>query len=147
MRHKYSLTVIFITGLAAFLRFFKLSGQSLWSDEGNSAALIGYGFAEIAQRTAFDIHPPFYYWLLKVWTTIFGTSEIALRSLSAVLGAGVVLLVWWLGKRLFSRQVGLIAAFVAALSPLLVYYSQETRMYMLLTFLCCLTVVAAVGQG
>jgi uncharacterized membrane protein len=136
-----SLTLPFILVLAAVLRFYQISGQSLWSDEGNSVALIGRGFIEIAQRTAFDIHPPFYYLVLKIWTSIFGTSELALRSLSAVLGVGVVYLVWLLGKRFFNKQAGLIAAFIAAIAPLQVYYSQEARMYMLLAFLGCLTVL------
>jgi mannosyltransferase len=132
--------VILILLLAAGLRFYNLAGQSLWADEGNSVALVTVGWGEIARRTAFDIHPPFYYWLLKSWVSLFGTGETALRSLSAVLGVGVVFLVWRLGHYFFNRWVGTIAAFVAAISPLLVYYSQETRMYMLLSFLGCLTV-------
>ncbi len=129
--------------LAAILRFYNLSGQSLWADEGNSVALARRGFIEIARRTAFDIHPPFYYWLLKIWTFIFGDGEIGLRSLSAVLGIGVVYLTGILGTRLFSRRVGLIAAFIAALSPLQIYYAQEVRMYILLTFISSLTVLTA----
>ena len=80
------LPVALILLLAGGLRFYQLSGQSLWADEGNSVALARRGFVEIARRTAFDIHPPFYYWLLKLWITIFGESEFGLRSLSAVLG-------------------------------------------------------------
>ncbi len=130
--------------LATLLRFYNLAGQSLWSDEGNSIALARHSFSEIAQRTAFDIHPPLYYWLLKLWTILFDDSEIALRSLSALLGVGLVYLIWWLGQRLFNQRVGLIAAFIAALSPFQVYYAQEARMYMLLTVLGTLTVVATV---
>ncbi len=130
--------------LAAGLRFYCLNCQSLWSDEGNSAALVQAGFAEIARRTAFDIHPPLYYWLLKMWVMLFGSSEAALRSLSALLGVGVVALTWDIGRRLLSPGLGLVAAFVTALSPLLVYYSQEARMYMLLAFLSTLTVLLAV---
>ncbi|MBI1876875.1 MAG: glycosyltransferase family 39 protein [Chloroflexi bacterium] len=137
------LTPPLILLLAALLRFYNLSGQSLWADEGNSVALARRSFVEIVQRTAFDIHPPFYYWLLKIWIAIFGDSEIGLRSLSVALGVGVVYLTGILGTRLFSPRVGLIAAFIAVLSPLQVYYSQEARMYMLLTLLSSLTVLAA----
>ena len=134
--------IFFILLLATLLRFYHLSGQSLWADEGNSVALARRSFVEIAQRTAFDIHPPFYYWLLKIWITVFGDSEIGLRSLSAVLGVGLVYLIWRLGAKLFNRRVGLIAVFLAAFSPLQVYYAQETRMYMLLAVLSSLTVLA-----
>jgi uncharacterized membrane protein len=122
------------------LRFYHLSSQSLWSDEGNSVALARRGFVEIAQRTAFDIHPPFYYWLLRVWISIFGDSEIGLRSLSVILGIGLVCLIGLLGNHLFGLRVGTIAALIAAVSPLQIYYSQEARMYMLLALLGGLTV-------
>ncbi len=131
--------------VAAGLRVYRLSGQSLWSDEGNSVALAGRSFAEIARRTAFDIHPPLYYWLLKIWVTLFGNSEIGLRSLSVVLGVILVYLIGLLGTRLFSPRVGRVAALIAALSPLQVYYAQEARMYMLLTVLGTLTVLLAVA--
>jgi 4-amino-4-deoxy-L-arabinose transferase-like glycosyltransferase len=137
------LTAPLILVLATLLRFYNLSGQSLWADEGNSIALARRGFAEIAQRTAFDIHPPFYYWLLKLWIVVFGDGEIGLRSLSVVLGLGLVYLIGVLGTRCFGPGVGLTAAFIAALSPLQVYYSQEARMYMLLTLLSTLTVLVA----
>ncbi len=129
--------------LAAGLRFYHLSGQSLWADEGNSVALARRSLAEIARRTAFDIHPPLYYWLLKIWVSIFGESEIGLRSLSVVLGILLVYLIWALGEQLFRRPTGLMAAFIAAFSPLQIYYSQEARMYILLAVLSSLTVLTA----
>jgi mannosyltransferase len=134
------ISIAIILLLATGLRFYNLAGQSLWADEGNSVALARMSLREIAQRTAFDIHPPFYYWLLNGWLSLFGSSETALRSLSALLGVAIVFLVWRVGQRLFNSYVGAIAAFLAAISPLLVYYSQEARMYMLLSFLGCLTV-------
>ncbi len=123
-----------ILGLAAFLRINDLARQSLWADEGNSVALASRSFGEIAQAAALDIHPPLYYWLLSVWIRVFGTSEIAVRSLSVVLGVATVWLVFILGRRLFGRVAGLVAAFLLAISPLHVYYSQEARMYALLAF-------------
>ena len=127
--------------MAAALRFFRLDAQSLWSDEGNSVALAQTTFADIAARTALDIHPPFYYWLLKVWTSIFGLSEFAVRSLSAVLGFLLVLVVYQIGSRFFSRRVGLAAAIFSAFSPFQIYYAQEARMYMLLALLGALLVL------
>jgi 4-amino-4-deoxy-L-arabinose transferase-like glycosyltransferase len=137
------LVISIILLLAAALRFYRLSSQSLWADEGNSVALARRSFVEIAQRTAFDIHPPLYYWLLKIWISLFGAGEIGLRSLSAVLGIALVYLIWLLGTRLFSPGVGAVAALLAAVSPFQVYYSQEARMYMLLTVLGTLTVLVA----
>ena len=79
-----------------------------------------------------DIHPPLYYYLLHFWRGVFGSSEFALRSLSAVLGVLLVGLTFLIGRKAFSAGVGLLAAFVAAINPFQIYYSQEARMYMLL---------------
>jgi 4-amino-4-deoxy-L-arabinose transferase-like glycosyltransferase len=140
--HYHPISIILF--LASLLRFYQLPNQSLWSDEGNSVALARHGFIEIGRRTAFDIHPPLYYWLLKLWIVPFGDLEQGLRSLSVMLGIGLVFLIWLLGRRLFGSRVGLIAAFVAAFSPLQVYYSQEARMYILLAFLSTLTLLLTV---
>ena len=130
--------------LAAALRFYRLAGQSLWSDKGNSVALAQAGLAEITARTALDIHPPLYYWLLHFWIHLFGQSEVAVRSLSAVAAVLLVGIIYQLGARLFDRRAGLMAAFVAAVSPFQVYYAQEARMYALLALLGALTVWATV---
>jgi mannosyltransferase len=130
--------------LATALRFYRLAGQSLWSDEGNSVALAQAGLAEIAARTALDIHPPLYYWLLHFWIRLFGQSEVAVRSLSAVAAVLLVGVIYQLGARLFDRRAGLMAAFIAAVSPFQVYYAQEARMYALLALLGALTIWATV---
>ena len=137
-----SFLLLSILVLAGAVRFYALGNQSLWSDEGNSMALATRTFAEIARDSAHDIHPPLYYWLLKIWVGAFGSSEVALRSLSASLGVLLVLAVAELGRRLYGESTGLAAAFVAALAPFQVYYSQEARMYILLALLSTLSVLA-----
>jgi mannosyltransferase len=79
-----------------------------------------------------DIHPPLYYYALHFWRGLWGESELALRGLSAVLGVILVWLIYRLGRQLFDEPTALVAAFVAAVNPFQVYYSQEARMYMLL---------------
>ncbi len=123
--------------LAAGVRFYALDASSLWSDEGNTWALIQRSFAEIARDAAADIHPPGYYWLLKVWTSIFGTDAYGMRSLSAVAGTLTVLMSALIARQFRSLRhhrvlFATLAALVAALNPFQIYYSQEARMYMLL---------------
>jgi mannosyltransferase len=115
--------------LALSLRCYRLDGQSLWADEGNSAALAARNLATITRDAAQDIHPPLYYYLLHCWVGIFGDSETALRAPSALMGTALILVTYLLGQELFNRRVALIASFAAAVSPFQVYYSQETRMY------------------
>ena len=122
--------------LAAALRFYAIGRSSFWSDEGNTWALIQRSFGQIARDAAADIHPPGYYWLLKLWAAVWGFSPAALRSFSALCGVLLVALIFVLAQRLAGPnarlRLPLLAALVAALNPFQVYYSQEARMYMLL---------------
>lgn len=127
------LILIAILALAAALRFYRIGAQSFWNDEGNSARLAERSVDLILAGAAADIHPPLYYLTLHVWRDVFGQSEAALRGLSAVFGLITVVFVFLLGRRLFDARVGLLAAFLAAVNPFQIYYSQEARMYMMLT--------------
>jgi mannosyltransferase len=124
--------LLIILALAAFLRFYLLDGQSFWNDEGNSARIAERSLQLITEGAAGDIHPPLYYYLLHFWRDVFGSSEAALRSLSALLGVALVGLTFLVGRKVFGAGVGLLAAFLVAINPFQIYYSQEARMYMLL---------------
>src|SRR5512139_2866694 len=129
-RSLWSLAAILI--LAAAARFFQLDAQSFWNDEGTSARVAERSLPLITAAAIGDIHPPLYYYALHFWRGLFGASEFALRSLSAVLGVVLVGLIFLLGRQLSDDSTALVAAFIAALNPFQVYYSQEARMYMLL---------------
>jgi mannosyltransferase len=128
--------------LAAGLRWFRIDAQSLWYDEGISAHQLTRTFPEILRASALDTHPPLYYWTLKAWGEIFGSSELALRSLSAGWGVVMVVLSFLLGRRLFGSLVATVSAVLLAAAPLAVYYSQEVRMYAQVTTLALLAAYA-----
>jgi mannosyltransferase len=128
--------------LAALLRWFRIDAQSLWYDEGISAHQLTRSFPEILRASALDTHPPLYYWTLKTWGEVFGSSELALRSLSAVWGLAAVALTFLIGRRLFGSLTATVAGVLLAAAPLAVYYSQEVRMYAQVTALGLLAVYA-----
>lgn len=132
-RRSARIIFVLILVLAAALRFYRIDAQSLWNDEGNSARMAERSIGLIVEGAAGDIHPPLYYLVLNVWRDLFGSSEAALRGLSAVFGLITVAFTYLLGRRLFETRVGLIGAFLAAVNPFQIYYSQEARMYMMLT--------------
>ena len=136
------LGALLILLLAAILRLYRLAGQSLWSDEGNSISLAKASLAEISARTALDIHPPLYYWLLHLWMQLFGDSEVAVRSLSVLCSLLLVAVIYRLARRLFGFRTALLAGFLAAISPFQIHYAQETRMYAMLSLLGGLAVLA-----
>lgn len=140
--------VLLILILLAFaLRFYRLSAQSFWNDEGNSARIAERPLKLIWEGAAADIHPPGYYLLLHYWRALCGHSEFSLRSFSALAGVLTVVFTFLLGRRLFNERVGTMAALVGAVSPFAIYYAQEARMYALLGLLSVLsTYLLAAGS-
>jgi len=145
-----SILLIAILLLGALLRFYRLGAQSFWNDEGNSARIAERSLPLILEGAAGDVHPPGYYLLLHYWRAALGQSELALRSLSVVAGLALVAFTYLLGRHLFNEVIGLIAAFLGAISPLAIYYSQEARMYALLaalSALSCLLIARVLQSG
>jgi 4-amino-4-deoxy-L-arabinose transferase-like glycosyltransferase len=118
--------------LSAALRFHLLGAQSLWNDEGNAYVQASRSFPDIAFHAGRDIHPPGYYWLLAIWSSLVGQTEFALRLLSALLSVLTIAFTYALGARLFGRAAGVVAALFVTLNTFNLYYAQEARMYALL---------------
>lgn len=132
-----SLPELFVLLLAALPRFWRLEYHSIWFDEAVSlywarsdAALIWRDTIQLSR----DKHPPAYYLVLHYWQTLlgwFGVAErdAALRIFGVLVG---ILMVWGilhLVTQLGGRLNGLLAGSLTALAPLLVWYSQELRMF------------------
>ncbi len=114
--------------------------QSFWLDEATSGLVVrNFNLVEIITKfSPGDFHPPLYYLLLKVWSYIFGTNEIALRFPSIIFGLLTVYLVYRIALLITvhrSQFTAIIAALLLATSGLHIYYSQEARMYALTAFL------------
>lgn len=145
---RWFLLAVAIILVASWLRFHWLAAQSFWNDEGNSARLSERSLRLILEGTASDVHPPLYYLLLRGWRELVGESEFGLRSLSAFAGVVTVAGAWALvrlggwQRGWTERRVVAVAALLVAVSPALVYYSQEARMYALLACLATLATVA-----
>ena len=127
-----------VLALATFVRFYCLTCSSLWHDEGNSWAVAQRSFDQIARDAAADIHPPGYYWLLKLWAGPFDYSAWGIRSLSALSGILSVAVVYRIALEIaasvdrYRFEFIVLASVLAAVSPFQVFYSQEARMYALL---------------
>jgi len=131
-----------LVGLAALLRFATLDVQSFWFDEAVTVHLVRMPFADmLAAIPGSESTPPLYYLLAWTWEALFGSAEIGLRSLSALLGTAAVPVAYLVGAQLVSRRAGLMAAALVAVNPLLVWYSQEARAYALLVLLAGLSLL------
>ncbi len=135
--------VVALTLIAAAWRFSTLTSQSYWVDESQAAHEMRLSFgAMLGAWNRYEWNPPLYFVVLWPWARLLGTGEAALRSFSALLGTAFVPLVYGCGRELVSRRAGLVAAGLAALSPFMIWYSQEAREYMLLMVLCAGSILA-----
>ena len=135
-----AMMILAILVLALVLRLISLN-QSLWLDEATTALVSVMSTAQYLKEFApSDFHPPLYYFSLMGISRLFGTSEIALRALSVLAGVGIVWLTYLIGKIIDGKRVGLIGGLFVATSGLLIYYSQEARMYELAAFFVALSI-------
>src|SRR5919109_401228 len=115
-----------LTVLAAILRFSTLDVQSFWFDEAVTVRLVTGGFGHMLSSIGgSESTPPLYYTLAWLWVRVFGHSEVGLRSLSALAGTAFVPVTYATGATLASRKVAFTIAALAAVNPLLIWYSQE----------------------
>jgi len=128
---------LYVLLLGLILRFVSIN-QSFWLDEATSALTVrDLDLTEIFTRfLPSDFHPPLYYLFLKWWSSVFGVSEISLRSMSIFFGMLTIILTYKLAILLFKdKKIAFLAATLLATSGLHIYYSQEARMYSLAAFL------------
>ncbi len=89
----------------------------------------------IVNLLSVDAHPPLYLILIHFWRHFFGDSEFAVRLFSALFGFASIPFVYLIGKRIFNRDIALLASAIFTVAPFQIYYSQEARAYSMLTFL------------
>lgn len=142
MKKKINWKLALVLLLAFGLRLIYLN-QSLWLDEGiewwavttfNLKQLL-FGFM------SGDFNPLAHYLLMWFWVRVFGDSEISLRMPSVLFGMGTVWFIYKIANLTrpdLARQgqaFANLAAGLAAVNSLLIYYSQEARAYAMAAFL------------
>lgn len=137
------LIIIFL--LALLLRLVNLGGKSLWVDEGFSVTQAMRATTAVFTNVD-DSHPPLYYMMLHYWVARFGSSEAAVRLPSVLVSLANLGLLYLLTRSLFNRQVAITAAALLAVAPLDIWYAQEARMYLFITFAGLLIAVGLAWQ-
>jgi mannosyltransferase len=139
-----------ILGVAIGLRAFELGRLSFWYDEVVTMRLAGAdSWGALLDRlfqidaTRAPVHPM----LLRAWLKVFGATEAAARSLSVVCGLATLVSIFLIGRAVFDAPTGLWAAWLGALSPVLVVYSREARMYAWLIAVTCFAWLSLLKLG
>ena len=152
--------ILAIAVVAACLRFYQLDAFSLWEDELYSVGMVSltgswYSGVQLGKHQHLltlsdsfwtwklaDQHPPLFEMLLAVWVKVFGTSDVAVRAMSALLGVLTVLTALLLPRQ-FGMLPRLAYALLLSFCGVLLVYSQEARGYILGSFCCASMAVLA----
>jgi len=137
LQRKDLFCVLLILLLGTSLRVYNLGTNSFWLDEAE-VILSANSLTEIIPALKANPLLPFKTFLYKTFVyywKIFGTSEFILRLSSVIFGIFSIWGIYFLGKLIFSEKAGVFSALVLAVSPFHIYYSQELRMYSIISFL------------
>jgi mannosyltransferase len=150
---QYVLCILLLVAFA--LRIGSITFQSLWRDEVDAICFAQLPLLQSLPETRLTFTPtcpsnipsllgafsqqgfngPLYFLMLRGWLVLAGSSELSIRFMSLGFGLIGIALIYALGKRLFNRSIGFIAAGLLAFSAYHVWYSQEAKMYTLITAL------------
>ena len=133
----WGLVALYIVARAGHLAAICLDGDEIFS-----ITIAGSNWAKLTADAARDsVHPPTFYYLLKLWIGLGGDSLMWLRTLPALFSVLSLIPLVLLCRQLRLRRAEINCAIgIAAVNPLLIYYSQHLRMYSLL-LLCASTSV------
>jgi 4-amino-4-deoxy-L-arabinose transferase-like glycosyltransferase len=119
--------------LAAFMRLYRIQDyMTFLGDEGRDVLVVYnilHGHLTLLGPTSsvggFFLGPIYYYFMAPfLW--LFNYNPVGPAIGVALVGIATVWLIYWVGKDFFSTKVGLIAAFIYAISPLVINYSRSS---------------------
>ena len=138
-------SLLFILILIAFggiLFFFNLGGWDLWNPDEPRYAQVAkemlQGEGWIIPHLNSEVYPdkpPLFFWLIAFTAkAIGGMNEFAARFPSAFFGLLTLLLLFFLGKRLFNEKVGFLAALILATNVEYLWLARRANIDATLTF-------------
>jgi mannosyltransferase len=139
----HAIAIAAVAGVFLLALFFFLYTRSeMWLDEAQSVNVARLPLGDLREALKHDGAPPLYYLLLHVWTGVFGTGNVAARSLSGLCMAGAVAATWFAARRFAGTTVAWVAVVIMALNPYTIRYATEARMYALEILLVAWGIVA-----
>ena len=111
-----------------------LVDDNLWYDEAFTAAVVTVPAEDAWIAILTDVHPPLWYGITRLFTSVLGSSELVLRmpAVMCSIGALVLYYFWVADPRRGRRQdtaVSMIAMLLMAIAPVGVRYAAEARCY------------------
>lgn len=125
------------------MRAVSLDFQGLWRDEVDQWR---FALSPLKEMLSHFAEPgwngPLFSPLLRMWIIGVGDTVYAMRYLSLLCGVLSISLLYVLSQRLFNQKVAFWSATMCALSPYMVWYAQEVKMYTWVPMLIILALYA-----
>lgn len=132
-RLKPYLPLLLILLLSLILRVvYLLHYGNFWDDEMFNLIYSQKAWPLGLKYWLWETNPPLLLLTLKIWFKIFPVTEFFARLPSLIAGVGTVYLTYLLGKSLFNKRIGLLAAFYLAVNPYHIFWSDTARVYAML---------------
>ena len=131
---------LFLGSLSFLVCLLQAFGQDIWFDEVFSVNFIQHSYKEIAALTGKDVHPPLYYWYLKLFHDIGkvlvpAASSIVLCKLASMLPfVGIFVYTLTAIRKNFGLHTAGLFWFLIMTMPQISNYTVEIRMYSLALF-------------
>jgi hypothetical protein len=128
-----------VVGVYVAMRVYRGAAICMDGDEIFSVGVATHDWAGLLRSVGQDsIHPPLFYFLLKIWIAIGNDSLFWVRLLPTLFSTLAIVPMVLLGREFKLRPLVVNSTVaLAAIHPYLLYYSQHVRMYTLL-MLCAL---------
>lgn len=144
-RWLFVIILLAVLGRIAFVVLFDhtLSLQTSGYDTYAINVMEGRGYTRFADRSADSDLPPLYpYFLVGVYT-LFGRDPVAVALVQLVFEVGVILLVFWIGRRVAGESAGVLAATFYGFYPYLLYQNLTLNDTGIFIFLLAAGIAAA----
>lgn len=100
--------------------------QPYWYDEAFTSTVISGSWSDLLTVVSGDVHPPGYYAIVKLFTSVFGQSELVMRLPALLSSLGLVVVMYLITKE-HGQSVARWSALLTAVLPTSVYYGAEAR--------------------
>ena len=142
------LFALLLVCIGFFLFAYKVGDRDLWAPDEDEYAQIpremmrsGNWLYPVCNNVPWTIKPPLYCWMVGGIALPSGdANEWHARIFSALSGVGTFLLIFYLGRRMFSPRAGLLSAVAMGTSVLFLEHARWAQTYMPSTFLTTLAI-------
>lgn len=129
--------IVAIVAFGIFLRFYGVTQESFWIDEGYSIAIsqaiADHGYPLLDSGST-SWRSPLFHYPLATLVALFGPSELATRGFSILLGLASIGLLGYIATRWFSIRTGFFMVILMSIGYWEIAWSRQARMYMMLQF-------------